>query len=186
MDKLLINLFFKEYRRKLLSLLLLQPGEHFHVREIARLTNTVAGTANKELKRLAEAGVLNRSEQGNQLLYQANTRCEIYPELSSMLQKMTGIGDQLSTALRPFIEKIEQAFIYGKALDSSQKDTAVDVCIIGEVSFGEVFPVMFELQQQIGREIKAQCFTQEQWQQLNAYDNAFIAQLAKQPQQSII
>lgn len=186
MNELLINLFFKEYRRKLLSLLLLQPHERFHVREIARLTNTVAGTANKELKRLAEASVLCKTQQGNQLLYQANTSCEIYQELSSMLQKMTGITDQISTALRPFIEQIDQAFIYGKAVDNKEKTTPIDLCIIGNISFGDVFPALFELQQQIGREIKAQCFTHEQWQQLNSQENIFIRQLSEQKQLAVI
>ena len=45
----LSEVLFKEYRRKVLALLLLRPGESYHVREIARLTDTQPGTLNREL-----------------------------------------------------------------------------------------------------------------------------------------
>ncbi len=54
----LAQLLFKDYRRRVLGLLLLQADKRYHVREIARLTGTVAGTLHKELTRLADAGLL--------------------------------------------------------------------------------------------------------------------------------
>lgn len=53
MSSALINLLFKDYRRKVLALLLRHPEQKYHVREIARLTNTVEGTLHKELSKLA-------------------------------------------------------------------------------------------------------------------------------------
>lgn len=88
----LAKLLFKDYRRRVLALLLLHPDKRYHVREIARLTGTVAGTLHKELARLAEAGILVRKAVGNQLHYQANTECPIYEELSRILQKLTSKG----------------------------------------------------------------------------------------------
>jgi hypothetical protein len=57
----LSEIMFKEYRRKVLGLLLLRPDESFHVREIVRLTDTVAGILHKELSNLARAGLLKKS-----------------------------------------------------------------------------------------------------------------------------
>ena len=51
----LASVLFKDYRRRVLGLLLLHPGDSYHVREIARLTGTVAGTLHKELTTLANA-----------------------------------------------------------------------------------------------------------------------------------
>jgi len=87
MSSRLLKLFFKDYRRRVLDLLLLHPDKQYHVREIARLTGTVAGTLHKELTRLAEAGVLVKEAVGNQVQYRANIECPIYEELSSMLEK---------------------------------------------------------------------------------------------------
>jgi len=86
----LAELLFRDYRRRVLGLLLLHPDRHYHVREIARLTGTVAGTLHKELTRLAEAGVLMKKAVGNQVQYRANTECPVYEELSRMLLKLTG------------------------------------------------------------------------------------------------
>lgn len=90
MSSKLAALLFRDYRRRVLDLLLLHPDRHYHVREIARLTGTVAGTLHKELTRLAEAGVLMKKAVGNQVQYRANTECPVYEELSRMLQKLTG------------------------------------------------------------------------------------------------
>ena len=63
MNAKISEILFKESRRKVLSLLLLHPAKSFHVREIARLTGTVAGTINRELHTLAEAELLIRETQ---------------------------------------------------------------------------------------------------------------------------
>lgn len=89
MSSKLEKLLFKGYRRRVLGLLLLHPDERYHVREIARMTGTVAGTLHKELARLAEAGVLLKETVGNQVQYRANVECPIYEELRLILQKLT-------------------------------------------------------------------------------------------------
>ena len=61
----LASLFFGSYRRRVLGLLLLHPDEAFHLREIARITDTQPGTLRRELKRLEEAGVLRSERLGN-------------------------------------------------------------------------------------------------------------------------
>lgn len=83
----LTALFFSDYRRRVLELLLLHPDQSYHVREIARLTGTVPGTLHRELSRLAEAGVLLKQRAGNQVLYQANRDGLIFDELASILRK---------------------------------------------------------------------------------------------------
>ncbi len=88
MSSRLAELLFKKYRRRVLSLLLLHPDKQYHVREIARLTGTVAGTLHKELSRLAEAGVLVKKPVGNQVHYRANIACPVYDELSRILEKL--------------------------------------------------------------------------------------------------
>jgi len=43
----LAELLFRDYRRRVLSLLLMHADKRYHVREIARLTDTVAGTGER-------------------------------------------------------------------------------------------------------------------------------------------
>ncbi len=88
-------LFPLQYRGKALALLLLQPQLRLHVREIARLTGTVAGTMNKELGRLQKAGLLEKYRVGNQLQFCANVQHPVFAELSALLRKTIGLADVL-------------------------------------------------------------------------------------------
>ena len=78
----LAETLFSDYRRRILALLLLRPDEHFHVREISRLTGVPAGSMHRELKLVTNAGLLLRHLAGNQVRYQANRDCPIFQELA--------------------------------------------------------------------------------------------------------
>jgi len=86
MSTQLIELLFKGYRRRVLDLLLRHPEQQYHVREIARLTDTVAGTLHKELSKLAAAGLLRKASIGNQVFYQVNPDCLMLDALTDIFQ----------------------------------------------------------------------------------------------------
>ena len=88
-------LLFGRYHRDLLGLLLLRPEQTFHIREIVRLTGIPAGSAHRELKRFAEAGLLKQTRIGNQVHYQADRGSAIFEELASIFRKTVGIADVL-------------------------------------------------------------------------------------------
>lgn len=98
---MLASLLFGNYRGSVLGLLLLHPDQHYHVREIARLTATSAGTLHKELDKLAQAGLLLREKVGNQLHFRANQHNPIFTELASILRKTSGLADVVRNALLP-------------------------------------------------------------------------------------
>jgi predicted nucleotidyltransferase len=86
----LANLLFGAYRHRALSLLFLRPGDSFHVRMISRLTGVPAGSLHRELRQLADAGLLVATRSGNQVLYSANEASPVFHELASMLDKTAG------------------------------------------------------------------------------------------------
>jgi len=91
----LANLLFGAYRHRVLCLLYLRPGDRLHVRMIARLTGVPAGSLHRELRQLAEAGLLVAQRSGNQVLYSANEASPVFHELSSMLDKTAGTAPTL-------------------------------------------------------------------------------------------
>ena len=84
------DLLFGDYRHRVLSLLYLRPGDRLHVRMIARLTGVPAGSLHRELRQLADAGLLVAERSGNQVLYSANAASPVFHELTSMLDKTAG------------------------------------------------------------------------------------------------
>ena len=89
-DQVLANLLFGAYRYRVLSLLFLRPGDSFHVRMIARLTGIPAGSLHRELRLLADAGLLDAERIGNQIHYSANERSPVFDELGALLEKTAG------------------------------------------------------------------------------------------------
>lgn len=180
-------LFPLQYRGKALSLLLLQPQRRLHVREIARLTGTVAGTMNKELDRLQRAGLLEKHRVGNQLQYCANQQHPVFPELSALLRKTIGLADVLALALMPVADRITVAFVFGSVARSS--DTAasdVDVIIIGRVDFGEAVNLLYEAQATLQREINPKIFANDEWQAKLAAKSSFILDVLSKPKLFLI
>src|SRR3990167_5101852 len=117
---MLTDILFGTYRKKVLSLLLLHPDTDYHVRELARQTHTAAGTLHKELARLASAGLLLRKQQGNQVRYQANQQCPVFPELAGLLRKTTGAAEILTPPLTPLHPPL--ALIFGSVARGTEAE----------------------------------------------------------------
>lgn len=178
----LAELLFKDYRRQVLGLLLLHPDKTYHVREIARLTNTVPGTLHKELTKLAEAGILKKSLQGNQVLYQADSDCIIFDELSSILRKTSGLAEVLRTALLSLTDRVRIAAVFGSIASGKAKaGSDIDILLIGEISFAEAVKTLYPAQQQLGREINPKLYSEVQWQQALQENSSFIRELMSKP-----
>jgi predicted nucleotidyltransferase len=177
---MLADILFGNYRKKALGLLLLSPSENFHVRELARQTQTSAGTLHKELSRLATAGLLLRQAQGNQVRYQANVQCPIYSELASIMRKTTGVAQSLQTALEPLQPKL--AVLFGSmaaGLETSSSD--VDVLIVTEHSFADVITALYSAQQQLGREINPVVMDAKELEKKRDTGDALLNNIRTQP-----
>lgn len=175
---MLASLLFGDYRQKVLALLLLHPHERYHVREIARLTGTSAGTLHKELARLAQAGVLTRDEIGNQVRYAANRQCPIYAELAGILRKTVGLADILKAALSPLSDHLTLALIFGSVARGEEGPRSdVDVLLVGDVGFAEVVAALHPAQTGIGREINPVLLSPSEFQGKATGDDAFLAEV---------
>lgn len=181
------KLLFSEYRRRALGLLLLNPSKKYHVREVARLTCTSAGTLHRELSALAESGVLLREKEGNQVYYQANQNFLIYDELVSILQKTSGLVDVLAKILLPYEDKIDLAFVFGSiARGTAHSSSDVDVLIIGNMSFAEAVDVLYPAQAVLRREINPKVYRKSEWNKLIEKQDPFIQEIINNKKYYII
>ena len=90
---------FTKTQQRVLGLLYGKPDESFYTNEIVRWADMGRGTIRRELDRLVLAGILRRTQEGNQHHYQANPGCPIYKELIGIVKKTFGIVDVLKQAL---------------------------------------------------------------------------------------
>ena len=181
MNVLPSDLLFNDYRRKVLGLLLLHPEQAYHVREIARLTNTNAGTLHKELSKLAEGGILLKSSRGNQVSYQANRDGIIFEELASILRKTCGVADVLKGALQPVANQIDVALVFGSvASGKATTGSDIDLLIVGSLNFTDAVSALYPAQDILGREINPKLYTNKEWKAAIKKNSAFIREILQQ------
>jgi len=181
------TVFFGAYRRQVLGLLLLHPGESFHLREIARATNTQPGTLRRELAQLADAGVLSREKVGNLVRYQADTACPIYDELRGILKKTAGMADVLRAELAALSDKISVAFVYGSVASGAERRSSdIDVLVVGSVSFEEVVGALHSSQEQLRREINPNVYSLAEFKKKAKEKGSFLARVLKEPKLFIL
>jgi len=182
MTKQPIEFMFSPYRRQLLAKLLLRPDEQFHVRELARMTGISAGSLHRELKAMAESGLLLRQKIGNQVFYRADTRCTIYEELAAIFRKTLGLADLLRNALLGLAGKIQIAFVFGSMASGQQKAASdLDVCVLGEASLLEVVKALSSVQEELRREINPVVMTVEKCSEQSVKQDRFVRHVLSGP-----
>jgi predicted nucleotidyltransferase len=178
---------FSGYRRRVLRLLLLRPGESFHVREIARLTGTAPGTLHKELSKLADAGILVAERRANQLAYTANRTSPIYDELASIMRKTSGLADILANALVPLADQIRIAFVFGSVARAQETaDSDIDIMILNAATFGDIVKLRYPAQATLGREIDPKVMSLEEWQASVDRNDGFAQELINKPKVFVV
>ncbi|MBZ0169448.1 hypothetical protein MELA_01764 [Candidatus Methylomirabilis lanthanidiphila] len=83
---------FGKTQRALLRLFFVRPEQSFYLRQIVRTAEIGQGAAQRELARWVEAGLLVRTQRGNQVYYHANTASPVFAELKGLAVKTAGLA----------------------------------------------------------------------------------------------
>ena len=159
------RLLFGSVRRDVLALLLGRPDERFYLREIQRAVGG-GGGVQRELKQLADAGLVEREKRGNQVYFSANRDAPIFPELQAIVQKTTGAADVLRESLASLLGKglIRAAFVFGSVAEGKQTAKSdVDLLIVGDVKLKEVVPALRVAEARLGREVSISLYGRKEF-----------------------
>lgn len=183
-SKSLASIFFSKVQQAVLKLLYLNQNSDFHTNEIIRLSHSGTGAVQRELEKLAQAGLIIVKQIGNQKRYQANQALPFYSELRSIIIKTIGLADVLSQELkRSLATQIKIAFIYGsfaKQTDTAESD--IDLMLIGDdLTYAEIFPILNVIELDLGRKINPTFYSPIEWGRKYRDDNCFISRVIEQP-----
>lgn len=183
----LAHFLLGQTRSSVLAALLLRPEVSLHVRELARLTGGSAGSLHRELRALAEMGLLIRQEEGRQVYYRANTQCPVFEELAGLLRKTAGLVDVLREALAPLAGQVEQAFVYGSmARGSEHAHSDVDLMVVGEADFADVVLALAPAQALLRREINPTVLSRAELERKLKQKDGFVAQVWSGPKLRVL
>ncbi len=137
---MIASALFTPAQQKLLGLLFARTGEGFHLNEIMRLTGLGSASAQRELKRLHESGLILSERIGNVRQFRPNKNSLVYEELTSIVKKTFGLVSVLNSALAPMRKSLNVAFVYGKtAQEQEASSDAIELLLIGEnTTYGEL------------------------------------------------
>jgi len=184
---MLADFLLGPFRTRVLSALLLHPDASWHVRELARKLDVLPGSINRELIKLADAGILSRQHIGNQIHYRANRDCPVFAELAGLLRKTSGVAALLSTALQPMSDRIECALVFGSVARGEETAFSdVDVLVLGDSSFADVVEALHPVQDEIQREINPVVYRTDDFRAKLAANNTWAREVVEKPKLFLI
>ena len=174
---------FSDSQSRVLRWLFGQPERGFHLSELRRLTGLGSASLQRELNRLADAGLVNADRVGNLRRFHANDQSPVYAELLALTRKTLGVEPMLREALEPLTPDLKTAWIYGSV--AKQSDTAksdIDVMLVGEkLTLAKVLKVLVPLEPQLGRKINPTLYTPAEFKRRRAERDSFVNRVLAQP-----
>lgn len=174
---------FTDSQSRLYSWLFGQPERAFHLNELRRLTGLGSASLQRELNRLANAGLVDTQAVGNLRRFQANPQSPVYAELVALTRKTLGTVPVLRNALSPLQPGLQSAWVYGsvaKQTDTAQSD--IDVMLVGNnLLLSQVLACLEPAEVQLGRKINPNCYSPQEFERRRAEPDSFVNRVLSQP-----
>ena len=174
---------FSDSQSRVFRWLFGQPERSYHLNELLRLTGLGSASLQRELNRLAEAGLVRSERIGNLRRFQANPESPMYGELVGLTRKVLGAQPMLREALLALGSDLQTAWIYGsvaKGTDTAKSD--IDVMLVGKnLLLSRVLKLLIPLETQLGRKISPTIYTPAEFKRRRAEKDSFVNRVLSQP-----
>jgi DNA-binding transcriptional ArsR family regulator len=151
-------------RVQILVRLLLNPGIRAYLRGLATEFNVSPNAVRIELNNLRKHKVLTSERDGRNVFYRANTDHPLFPELSSMVRKITGI-DELVKSVVDRLGNLEAAYLIGDYARGADAGI-IDVVLVGDIDRLQLDDFVAKTEAYIDRKIRSLVLSQEEFQRL--------------------
>lgn len=174
---------FTPVQQRVLGLLFSQPERKFQSAELIRLAGSGTGAVHRQLRRLADAGLVIVSPAGNQKYYQARQDSPIFGELHGLILKTVGLVEPLRAALAPLGDRIDLAFVFGSvAKGTDRAGSDVDLLVVSDsVEYPDLYGALQSAEKTLGRPINPKVLRRAEWQRARGARDSFAKRIAAQP-----
>jgi DNA-binding transcriptional ArsR family regulator len=165
----LLPIFRSRLQADILAALLLDPGHEYSLTDLARRFDAPLSTVHGEVKRLTEAGLLDRRNVGRSALVRANSKNRLIEPLTELLFASFGpaqvVADEFSA-----LDKAESVVIFGSwaARYRGRGGPAphdLDVLVVGRPARDSVYDAADNAQQRLGMPVNPVIRTPEAWRE---------------------
>jgi DNA-binding transcriptional ArsR family regulator len=151
-------------KANILVKLFLNPGTKAYLRELASEFGVSTNSVRTELNTLTEHDILVSERDGRNVFYRANTRHPLFPELSSMVRKITGI-DELARSVIQSLGCLQGAYLTGDYA-RGQDTGIIDVVLIGDIDHTQLEEVVRKSERYIKRKVRTLILNRHEFEKL--------------------
>jgi len=163
-DNVLTSVIPSRMRVQILVRLLLNPGIRAYLRGLATEFDVSPNAVRVELNNLRKHKVLTSERDGRNVFYHANTKHPLFPELSSMVRKITGI-DELVKSVVDRLGNLEAAYLIGDYARGA--DTGIiDVVLVGKIDRVQLDDFVAKTEAYIDRKIRSLVLSRKEFERL--------------------
>lgn len=184
----LADALFTQTQQRVLGLIFGQPRREFGVAELISAIGAGSGAVQRELAKLAAAGLVTLRRSGNQKRYQANADSPLHDELVGIVQKTVGLAGPLQEALAPVRARVKAAFVYGsvaKRSDTARSD--IDLLIVSDtLGYADVMQALDGVDAHLGRPVNPTLYSTDEFSKRIHDENSFLMRVLAQPKIWII
>ncbi len=164
MGNLLSGLIASNTRIKLLMRFFFNPDARSYLRELAKEFGVSTNTVREELNQLTKTELLQCRKEGRHVVYAANPRHPLFPELQSMVNKVMGI-DQVLDSIVTRLGNLEQAYLMDDYAEG--KDTGIiDLLLVGRIDEYHLNDLSRKTERYIKRKIRSLVLSKDEFDQL--------------------
>lgn len=168
---------FSSTQLRVLGLLFGQPDRSFFASEIIEHVGTGSGAVQRQLKRLADSGLVRVFPVGRQTHYQANPDAPIFDELCALMRKTVGLAQPLREAFEPLRDELVLALVFGsvaKKTDTARSD--IDLLLVSDtLTLEEVFRALEPAEHELGRSVQPTMYTRAEFERQRS--KAFLSRV---------
>jgi predicted nucleotidyltransferase len=181
-------LFGSETLPRLLAALAAEPDRRFTTGELEELIGASHDSTFRALQRAVVTGLVGRERVGRQYVYRIDVGSPIFPEIKTLLSKLSGPAGALRRALAGLsAPEVEAAFLFGsaaRAQDTLASD--LDVFVVGDVSRFALARHLADAERELGREVNAMAYSREELAGRLAAGDGFLREVWAQPKLMLV
>lgn len=159
-----IDALLPAVRQEVLAATLMHPERWWYLSDLAAQLKRSPSSLQREVVRLADAGILETRQEANRTYYRPNADCPLLPELTGLVAKTVGVADVVRRALAPVAKQIEWAILYGSlARGEEVAESDVDLLVIGDVNLADLARPLKSADMQLGRPVNPSVFPRREF-----------------------
>src|SRR5881409_920958 len=175
-----------EVRKDLLRFFHVQPDAGGHVRSIARQIGRDPGAVSRELRRLADQGVVTSELIGRNRVYRAARSSPVGRELRMVVQRTLGVEARIRQVLADLPGIVEASIFGSYATGKERAGSDVDLMVVGSPPSDVLRRRIGAVGRELRREINLVELTTAELRKLRAKRDPFIRDVLAKPRVILI